>query len=269
MNMPLNLLTQITWLELRSQRRNPVWMISVAAAALMGFCEMSGPGTLNGPTTHQALRSYQLGSAMILGTMTFLLMAGSLSRDLSHQRKDLLLSRPVNLPTFLAGKYLGNVVLALGVSGLLMIAYLAVPTTYGESASYHLKPFITVFLSTTLPCILFCGALAMLFVSVSRKAIVAIPIFLVYFLVVALFRIQDNFRILQPDIDLWDFSMRLYPRGSATHVGMTRLADESFAHLLCPLAPALLLRALLYTALSLGLLGLSMMMLDRLRSRTL
>lgn len=266
--MPLNLLIQITLLELRTQRRNPVWMISLAAAALMGFSEMSGPGTLNWPTTHQAIQSYQLGAAMILGIMAFLLTAGSLSRDLSNQRKDLLLSRPINLPIFLAGKYLGNVMLALGVSGLLMIAYLAVPYTHGESASYPLKPFITVILVTTLPCILFCGALAMLFVSVSRKAIVAIPIFLVYFPFVALFRIQDSFRTLQPDIDLWDFSMRLYPRSSATHVGMTRLVDESFAHLLCPLAPELLLRALLYTALSVGLLGLSMVTLDRLRSRT-
>jgi hypothetical protein len=266
--MPLNLLAQITLLELRTQRRNPVWMISVAAAALLGFSEMSGSGTLDGPTTHQALRAYQLGSAMILGTMTFLLTAGSLSRDLSHQRKDLLLSRPVNLPMFLAGKYLGNVGLALGVSGLLMIAYLAVPYMDGQSASHPLAPFIMVALSTTLPCILFCGALAMLFVSVARKAIVAIPVFLVYFLVVALFRIQDSFRTLPPDIDLWDFSMRLYPRSGVTYVGMTRLADESFAHLLCPMAPALLLRALLYTALSLGLLGLSMLTLDRMRSRT-
>ena len=39
MKKQLDTLTEIVLLELRVQWRNPIWMISLAAAALLGFME--------------------------------------------------------------------------------------------------------------------------------------------------------------------------------------------------------------------------------------
>ena len=109
MNRQLDTLKEIILLELRVQRRNPIWIISIAAAALLGFSESFTVGVLDWPTTNQAFRAYQLGSVMIFSLMTFLLTAGSFSRDLSDGRKDLLLCRPISHGVYVCGKYIGNV----------------------------------------------------------------------------------------------------------------------------------------------------------------
>ena len=266
MNRQLNQLIEMTSLQLRVQRRSPIWMISLAAAGLMGFTEAFSAGTLDWPTTTQACRAYQLGCVMIFGIMTFLLTAGALARDLSEHHRDLLLSRPISPWVYLGGIYAGNCLFALGVSLSFMMAFLAIPLMYGQSTLYALQPFVYVTCLATLPTILFCGALAVALMCLSRKVIIALPVFLVYFLAMALFRIPVALRNIEPEVDLWDFSMRLYPEGVSTYVGASRLTDESFAHLLQAPVPGLYVRAALYASLSLVLLAMSVLLLKRMRS---
>ena len=266
MNGQLNIFTEIILLELRVQRRNPIWIISLAAAALMGFSEAFTAGALDWPTTNQAFRAYQLGCVMIFGVMTFLLTAGAFSRDLSDGRKDLLLSRPISLWIYICGKYVGNVLFVLCVNALFMASFLIIPLFYGQSSLYPLRPFLLLTVFSTLPTILYCGALAVLLMCLSRKVIVAMPVFLVYFLAVAMFRIPETLRGTQLDVDLWDFSMRLYPHGVSANVGASKLYDMSFSHLLQPLVPELYARAALYATLSLVLVGLSVLLLKRMRN---
>ena len=95
MNRPLDTLLQLVLFQVRAQRCNPVWMVSLATAALLGFSEAFTLGVLDWPTTTQASRAYQLGSVLLFGLMTFLLCAGSLARDLAENHRDLLFSRPV------------------------------------------------------------------------------------------------------------------------------------------------------------------------------
>jgi ABC-type transport system involved in multi-copper enzyme maturation permease subunit len=266
MNRQLNQFIAMAGLELRVQRRNPVWMISLATAGLMSYTEAFTLGVMDWPTTTQAVRAYQLACTLILGIMTFLLTAGALARDLSERRRDLLLSRPISPWIYIGGIYAGNCLFALGVSLVLMVIYLAIPLCFGQTTSYGLQPFVTVWCLATLPTILFCGALGALLMCLSRKLIIALPVFLVYFLGVALFRIQDAFGTTQPNVDLWDFSMRLYPHFVSKHIGASTLTDLSYAHLLQPLAPELIVRALLYTGLSLVLAGTSVLLLKRMRS---
>jgi len=266
MNRQLNQLVEMTGLQLRVQRRSPIWMISLAAAGLLGCTEAFTAGVLDWPTTTQALRAYQLGCVMIFGVMTFLLTAGALSRDLSDRHRDLLLSRPISPWVYISGIYAGNVLFALGICLAFMLAFLAIPLFYAQTTLYALEPFVYVTCLSTLPTILFCGALAVLLMCLSRRLIMALPVFLLYFLAVAIFRLPTNLRTEQPDVDLWDFSMRLYPQGVSTYVGAASLSDQSYAHLLQPPVPGLYVRAILYAALSLVLLGTSVFLLKRMRS---
>lgn len=249
------------------QRRNPIWIISVAAAALLGFSEAYTLGVIDWPTANQAFRAYQLGTVVLFGVMSFLLTAGSLSRDLSDGKRDLFLCRPVSLPIYICGKYLGNVFFVLCINILFMLSFLVIPLFYGQSSIYPLRSFLQVMFFSTLPTILFCSALAVFFVCLTRKAIVAVPAFLVYFLAAALFRIPASIRGKTLDVDMWDFSMRLYPRSLTANVGPCRLVDESFSHLLEPPVPELYARAGLYCGLSLVLVALSVMLLRRMRNR--
>ena len=182
MKRQLDILIEIVGLELRVQRRNPIWMISLAAAALLGFSEAFTAGVLDWPTTTQALRAYQLGCTFLFGIMTFLLVAGTLSRDLGVGRRDLILCRPIDPWVYLVGKYVGNVLFALGISIVFMAAFLVIPLFYGQASIYPLRGFLLVFVFSALPTILFCGALAVALLCLSRKVIVALPVFLVYFL---------------------------------------------------------------------------------------
>ena len=267
MKKQLETLMEIVLLELRVQRRNPIWMISLAAAALLGFMEGFTVGVVDWPTTTQALRAYQLGCTLLFGVMTFLLVAGTFSRDLSAGRRDLILCRPIDPWVYVLGKYIGNVLFALGVSVAFMTAFLVTPLFYGQSSIYPPQGFLLVFVFSTLPTILFCGALALVLMCLSRQVIIALPVFLVYFLAMALFRIPNSFRAHEPVVDLWDFSMRLYPRSVSADVGFIRLVDMSYSHLLNPPVPGLYARAILYTALSLVLVGLSVLLLNRMRCR--
>jgi len=266
MNKPLDTLKEMILLEMRVQRRNPIWMISIAAAALLGFSESFTAGVLDWPTTNQAFRAYQLGCVMIFGVMTFLLTAGALSRDLSDGRKDLILCRPINPWIYICGKYLGNILFVLCINILFMVSFLAIPLFYGQSSIYPLRPFLYVMFFSTLPTILYCGALAVFLMCLSRKVIVALPVFLVYFLGVALFRIPETLRGKALDVDMWDFSMRLYPHGISATVGASTLYDMSFSHLLQPPVPELYARAALYSALAPVLVAISVLLLKRMRN---
>jgi len=266
MNRPLDTLLQITLFQVRVQRCNPVWMVSLATAALLGFSEAFTIGVLDWPTTTQASRAYQLGSVLLFGLMTFLLCAGSLARDLAENHRDLLFSRPIPSWIYLSGVYLGNVLFAIGINLIFLTAFLVMPLFLGQSTPYPVGPFADMLFLAVIPTILFSGALAVLFMCLSRRVIIALPVFLVYFLAVALFRIPLALRIDKPEVDLWDFSMRLYPQGVSTRLGAATLHDMSYAHLLQPPAPELFIRAGLYTGLALALVGLSMMVLRRLRS---
>jgi len=267
MNKPLNILVEIVLCELRIQRRNPVWMIGLAAAMLLGFTEAFTPGVLIWPTTTQALRAYQLGCTMIFGVMTFLLTAGTLSKDLAAGRRDLLLCRPVGPSVYVLGKYIGSVLFALGISAVFLAAFLVIPLFYGQSSIYPLRGFLYVTVFSTLPTILFCGALGVALMCLSQQVIIALPVFLVYFLAMTVLRVPGAAEADELGVNLWDFSMRLYPEYISAQVGSSRVVDLSYSHLLYPPVPGLYAKAALYGALSLVLVGLSIPLLKRMRSR--
>ena len=263
----LSQLIEMASLELRVQRRSPIWMISLAVAALLGYTESFTVGVIDWPTTTQAVRAFQLVCTMILGVMCFLLTAGALARDLSPRHRDLLLSRPIPAWVYLGGIYLGNCLFALGVCLCLMLVFWATPLFFGQTMLYPIQPFVHIICLAALPTIVFCGALAVLLTCLFRRLIIALPVFLLYFMAVALFRLPLSFYTVTPDVDLWDFSMRLYPQGVSAHVGASSLMDLSFAHLLQPPVPGLYVRALLYTGLSLVMVSASVLVLKRMRSR--
>lgn len=266
MNRQLNTWIEMTRTEVRVQWRNPVWMIGLAAIAMLGYSEAFTAGVLDWPTTTQAFRAYHLGCAMILGLVTFLMTTSALARDLSDSCRDLLLSRPISPWVYIGGKYASNVVLASIIGLALMGAFLSIPLFYGQSGLYPVKPFVTILLFSTLPNILFCGALAVFLMCLSRRVIIALPVFLVYFLAVAIFRLPDNLRTHRPDVDLWDFSMRLYPENVSAKVGASTLYDMSYTHLFQSPVLGLYIRAALYTSLSVLLVGLAIHLLQKMRS---
>lgn len=266
MNTQLKTLIDITAHEFRRHRRNPVWIISLAAAALLAFSEAFGPGTLDWPTEGQALRAYQLASTMIFGVMTFLLTASTLAPDLDENKRDLLLTRPVNPFVYTFAKYAGASIFALAVNLLLLAACLAIPLFFAQPSVYPPQQFIYVIIFSVLPTILFSASLAITLMYISKKVIIAMPVFLVYFLLFALFRIQTSLRAAEPAVDLWDFSMRLYQHTIWASIGRSSLHDMSFAHLFNPIAPELCTRAVLYTALSLIMVSLSPLRLKRMRT---
>lgn len=266
MNKPHSILLQVTLFQMRAQHRNPVWMVSLATAGLLAFSEAFTLGVLNWPTPTQASRAFQLGCTMIFGLMTFLLCAGALARDLAHDRRDLLFSRPIPSWIYLVGTYLGNILFAISLCLAFMASFLIMPLFLDQSTLYPIRPFADVLLFAAIPTILFSGALAVLFMCLSRRVIIALPVFLVYFLAVALFRIPMALRTNPPEVDLWDFSMRLYPQGVSTRLGASTLHDMSYTHLLNPPVPELYLRAGMYTVLALVLVGLSVLVLEKIRS---
>ena len=252
--------------ELRAQRRSPVWIMGLAAAALLGFTELYSAGGLGWPTANAAFRSYQLSNSVIFGVMVFLLTAGSLSKDLAESRRELVLSRPVNLWVYLGGKVAGNVLLTLGVSLMLLAAFLVVPFLHGASTPYPLSLFIRGILLLLIPSVLFCAGLAAGLMCLTRRVIIALPVFLVYFLAVAMFRNPNARGADSPPVDLWDFSMRMEPEFLNVEVGLSRIQAISFSHLLNPPLPALYARAGLYTILALALVAIAGWLLKRLRS---
>ena len=266
MNEQLSQLIEVTRVELRVQRRNPIWMISLAAIGMLGYSEGFTAGVLDWPTTTQAFRAFHLGCAMILGIMTFLLTSGSLARDLSGPCRDLLLSRPVSAWVYVGGKFAGNVLMALGISLGLMAMFLCIPLFYGQAGLYPARPFVLIMLFSTVPNVLFCAALGAFLMCLSRRVIIALPAFLVYFLAVAIFQLPANFRTQQPDVDLWDFSMRLYPQNVSAQVGASTLYDMSYTHLFQAPVLGLYTRAALYASLSVVLLGLAVHLLNKMRS---
>jgi len=81
-----------------------------------------------------------------------------------------------------------------------------------------------------------------------------------------LFRVPKMLRGKTLDVDMWDFSMRLYPHGVSAYIGPLELHDLSFSHLLQPPVPELYARAGLYSALSLVLVALSVLLWRRMRN---
>ena len=143
MNRPLETLRQIVGFQWRAQRRNPVWMVSLALAALLGFSE-AFTFVSDWPTVTQAGRGFQLGCTLIFPLMTFLLCAGALARELSAPHRDLFFSRPIPSWVYLVGTYAGNVSFALGIGLVYLAAFLVLPLVRGQSHPYPIGPFVDI-----------------------------------------------------------------------------------------------------------------------------
>ncbi|MEW6746478.1 MAG: hypothetical protein AB1486_27370 [Planctomycetota bacterium] len=250
--------------ELKRHARNPVWMIGATAMALLTFTEGSSMFVSGPPTANGALEAFQLGTSMLLGITVFLLAATSLSQDLAGTRRDLLLVRGVPSLTYALGKYLGAVLFGLAIALLMAIASVLRPIAT-PLALYPLSPFVKILAVAILPMLLFTSALALLFTTVTRRLIVAFPIYLVLFFALALFRAPDLMRAPSGSVDLFDISMRLYPDSIRFPLLQGILTDASFGRLLDPLAAAVILRALVYTLLAAALFAGAASVLPRIR----
>jgi len=236
--------------EVRVHLRSPIWIIGLLAAGLLAYKEGGSYYVRGWPTINQALRGFQLASTMIIGVMAFLLTAGSLARDLGGVRRDLVFSRPVSIWLYVGGKYLGGVLFVLGVVLVLLLGCLIKPLFYGVFALYDARPYLIVMGVSVIPMILYTCALAVFITSLARRVIIAMPIYLIYFFSAALFR-HSSLRHKPPGyVDLLDFSMRLYPGGVRVPIAHIPIADVTFAHLLDPVSPDLIHRAVVYTLLS-------------------
>jgi hypothetical protein len=117
------------------------------------------------------------------------------------------------------------------------------PLLHGYGRLHSPVPFLLVMLVCVLPMLCFTCALAAFLGSVLRRVILSFPLFLIYFFAVVISR-PDAGRV-----NWLDFSGRLYPHDLIIQVPL-HLREVSFAGLLDPWSPALLLRSALYAALS-------------------
>ena len=237
----------VTAYEWRRFRRSPVWMIGMLAAACWIISEGRSPA--GWPPVNTSLYAFQLVVSLLVGIMAFLLTAGSLTGDLNHPQNELLFSRPIPVAIYLGGKYLGTVTFVLAFVGVLLLISLFRPIFHGVWTVYSLKPFLLVLLLCGVPLTMYTCALGIFLTSLMGRTIVAFPLFLLYWFWAALLHDQGA-----SPVDMFDFTMRLYPRELTIDVPI-RLTDYSFGHLLNPVEPLLVIRCVLYLALSVVLLA--------------
>lgn len=235
--------------EWRRWRRSPVWMIGLVAAGFLLVSESGSSNVLGFPTASQSLYGFQLACSMLLGIVAFLLTAGSLASDLEGTRGDLVFSRPLATPLYLAGKYVGALSFSLALVFPLILLAASAPMFHGTLRFHPPARFLVAVCLSVVPALCYACALAIFLTAIFRKVVVTLPIFLIYFFTVVLLHAGSG----SGGISLLDFSQRLYPRELVVQVPL-RLSECTFAGLLDPVAPALLFRAILYVVLSLLLL---------------
>jgi hypothetical protein len=227
--------------EWRVLRRSPVGMIGLIAAMWFMLSQSEARG--GWPTGNMALYGLQLTSSVLLGLIAFLLAAGTVARDLEDVPGQLLFSRPVPVGIYVMGKYLGAVTFMLALLGFLLALSLLRPAFHGVWVLYPLEPFLLALGLCMIPMVLYACAMAIFLVAVSRRVLVAFPLFLLY----AVWAAVPTFDPHQ--VAMKDFTMRLYEHGMSLEVPVW-LEDVSYAGVLNPVHPGLPTRALLYIAVS-------------------
>jgi ABC-type transport system involved in multi-copper enzyme maturation permease subunit len=245
-------LVQYEWVMLL---RSPVAWIGMVAA--LAWVLMETPTDVGWPTVNSSLYAFQLAGTMMLGISTFLLAAGCVARDLEGSRGEVLFCRPVSMSMYVTTKFLGVFLFALAMAGILGTLCLCLPVVYGKWHIYQLRPFLLVLGFCMGPMLAYTCSLALALMISLRKYLIALPIYLLYFFFVSSFSLSDK-----GTINLFDFTMRLYPRYLVTEVPL-RLTDFSFDQLLMPVAPELAWRAAIHVALGLLLLMFSVWVLNQ------
>lgn len=183
-------------------------------------------------------------TSLLVGIIVFLLTAGSLARDIDVGRSPLVFSRPIPVWMYLAGKLMAGMSFGFFLIGALLLVSVCGPVSHGIWGVYPPGPFLTVTVLCSIPMVAYTCSLALLLTAAFRRALVALPAFLLYFLCVAILRLGGG-----GDADLLDFSMRLHERNVILDVPI-HLSDSSFVHLLNPVQPELIHRCLIYLVLS-------------------
>ena len=245
MSESMKALGGLTAHEWRRFRRSPVWMIGLLATAW--FMLNEGRSSVGWPPVNTSLNGFQLAVSVLLGIISFLLAAGSLARDLDYPRSELVFSRPIPIAIYLGGKFLGTVFFVLALLGILLLISLVRPFFHGVMTVYPPKPFLLVVVLCGIPLVIYTCALGTFLTALTGRVIVALPLFLLYFFWAAILRSHSQ-------VDLLDFTMRLYPRNMTIDVPI-HLTDYSFSDLLSPVEPLLVGRCALYLALSAVLLA--------------
>ena len=195
----------------------------------------------------------------------FLSTSRSLAIDLDPRRREVIFSRPVSSRSYLAAKCASGVVFTMGVAALLMVVSAAQPVFGGAPGIHDLRPFLRILAVAVLPMVLFACASATLLTVASRRLIVAFPVFLSLFFMVALLRLPRGMLRGSRFEDFFDFSFRIYPEMTSLPVGALDLPAASFAGILTPLDPVLALRAVTFAVLAIGLATAAVPLLEKRR----
>ena len=207
--MATNRLTRLTalgWQEWRRFRFSPVWIIGLVCGGFLAINESGASRVTGYPTANEALSGFQLASSTVFGFIGFLLAAGSLAADLEGSRKALIFSRPIAKLEFLLAKFTGVFFLALATILPVLLLSVSSPLLYGTWKLHALGPFLKVMLLGTIPMLAYVAALALMLTAVFRRVLIVLPVFIVYFFTAGLSGSGAS-----GHIDLFDFSMRLYP----------------------------------------------------------
>jgi hypothetical protein len=217
-------------------------MIGFPAAVIWLISEGRTPA--GWPPVNTSLHAFQFVVSVLIGILAFLLTTASLTRDLNHPQNDLVFSRPAPVAIFLGGKFLGVVTFVLAMVATLLAVSLLFPVFYGVWTVYSPKPFLLVLLLGGIPLIVYACALGLFLSALTGRSIIAFPLFLLYWFWAAFLRDHSS-----ASVDMFDFTMRLYPDVLAIDVPIW-LIDYSFGRLLDPVEPHLIMRAVLYVSLS-------------------
>lgn len=261
MNKMLQIFLSMTLYELRMNLRGNVWPIGLVMALLVVYSE-TGTGLTQWPTLNQSLLGFHESVRMIVSIVAFLLAANSVARDLLDTRKQVLYSKPVNIALHMLAKLTGAFSVSIGMALFLMALVILRPWLAGYSAPYNITPFLYMFSLMVLPSLLYICSIGILLTAVTRRVIVSIPFFLGY-LFSTLVYTGNNF---EPVI-YGDFTMRIMANriGVKLHSILFGPGDLSFAHYFNPLNPELIIRTEIYLSLTVALIGVGALILQKQR----
>ncbi|QHC25452.1 hypothetical protein [Streptomyces sp. GS7] len=159
--------------DFRDRVRRPAYLVTLAAAVLLGYVAVPDSGA------HWAI--LQIGdyrgryNSAYVGTVTalagglwislggFYLTRNSLERDRSSGVGRLIAATPLRTPAYLAGKFLGNLLLLTSMLPVLAATALVMQLTRGESTAVDLLALCRPYVLMALPLVALTAALALLF----------------------------------------------------------------------------------------------------------
>ncbi|WP_166350974.1 ABC transporter permease [Phytoactinopolyspora limicola] len=161
--------------DFRDRVRRPAYVVILLGAALLGYVAVPSPDAkwmIMQLGDHRGIyNSAYVGTVTALASGLWLTLCGfyivrnSIERDRSTRVGHLLAAAPLRTSTYLAGKFLSNLLLLGSMLGVLACTALVMQLARGESRQVDLIALWQPFLLVALPLVALTAALALLFES--------------------------------------------------------------------------------------------------------